>query len=169
MKMNKSFLVTICLFFAIFVLKSECLPMEMGTKDSIENQDVQYNDLLLKARALETNGDYSEALELLYISICIERYEACSYYGMLDIGRIYLEQKQYAKSIYYLKNYIKEVDGEFLPGSPCGAYSSEQTKVELKNSVKKAEKLLGGAIDGFCKDTTKRNICERFKPLHNPH
>lgn len=132
-------------------------------QDSIDLQDKRYFDLLKTGSALEKAGKLNEALKIYYTSLSIERYEAYSYYAMIDIGRIYLEKNNYPAAIFFLKSYILKVERELTPGTPYAGFAPEARK-QLIESKKKAEKMLRKAIKNFCLEVNDEFLCNKVKP-----
>ncbi|MGA1826370.1 MAG: hypothetical protein ACMUIP_17075 [bacterium] len=132
--------------------------------DSINLQDKKYYELIDKGNELENTGKLEGALNKYYISLSIERYEACSYYAMLDIARVYLKMKKFSEAIYFLKDYISRVEDELAPGSPCSAYTSKSSQGDLTKSKNKANKMLKEAIEAFCSETDDDFLCDKIKP-----
>ncbi len=135
-----------------------------NTFNTIDYQDKKYNEILAKAKEHENNGDINAALNTYALSLTMERYEACSYYSMLDISRLYLSLDDYPRAIFFAKGFINGVEDELLPGSPCGFYSSSQVKDELNVKVIKAKEILSMAISKLCNELNDETMCNMIQP-----
>lgn len=147
----------------IFIIPVKTLFADGEVPDTIDSQDKKYHEIIDKGKRAESKGHFEEALEKYYISLSIERYEACSYYAMFDIAKVYLKIGQYPQAIYFLKNYISKVEDELVPGSPCSAYTSESIQEELLKSKEEASILLKNAINAFCKEVDDDFVCSKIK------
>ena len=134
--------------------------------DTIDLQDKKYHELIAKGKKLENNGALEGALKQYFVSLCIERYEACSYYAMLDMARVYLKMKKYPEAIHFLKEYISKVEDELSPGSPCASYTSKKWQKELLKTKEEAKKMLKNSISAFCKEINNHFICDKIKPYN---
>lgn len=152
-------------FTFIFGIAVHSLVADESTHDSIALQDKKFHDLIEKGRQLEQAGKLDEALKKYYASISIERYEAYSYYAMIDIGRVYLRKKVYPAAIYFLKSYISEVENELAPGTPFAGLTDKARK-ELIASKSEAEKMLRDAFDKFCLEVSDDFLCNKVKPYY---
>lgn len=129
----------------------------------LEDEDKQYFDLLKKAKELEQANKLDAALKIYYISLSFKRYEACSYYAMIDMARIYLKKNNYPASIFFLESYIEEASNEIDHVNLCAGYS-EVSKMNLKKNKVEAEKMLKKAIEKFCQEVNDNCLCEKIKP-----
>jgi len=129
----------------------------------LEDEDMQYFDLLKKGKELEQANKLDEALRIYYTSLSFKRYEACSYYAMIDMARIYLKKNNYPAAIFFLESYIVEATNEIDHVNLCAGYS-EVSEMNLKKTKVEAEKMLKKAIKKFCREVNDDCLCKSIKP-----
>jgi len=156
----------VSIIFIYIIISINLLYAKDDKPNTIDLQDKKYHELIAKGKKLENSGALEGALKQYFISLCIERYEACSYYAMLDIARVYLKKKKYPEAIHFLKEYISKVEDELLPGSPCASYTSKKWQKELLETKEKAKKMLKNTISTFCDEINDDFVCEKIK-LYN--
>jgi len=156
--------IIISVIFICIIISINILYAKDDKPDTIDLQDKKYHKLIAEGKKLEKRGALEEALKQYFVSLCIERYEACSYYAMLDIARVYLKMKKYPEAIHFLKEYISKVEGELLPGSSCYSYGSKKWQKELIETKEGAIKMLKNTILTFCDEINDEFVCEKIKP-----
>ena len=116
------------------------------------------------AKNKEEKGDLEGAIRNYFISINIERYEACSYYGMLDMAKIFNRMKRYPEAIYFLKTYIDNVEREFSRDNPCFSGVADDYRKKLLKNKNEAYKMLKDVLTSFCLEVNDNFLCGSTKP-----
>ena len=74
--------------------------------------DKEYTTLVREAAVLEGRGALSKALAKYQHALRIKRYEAESYYVLLDIGRVQYKMGKYESAVQTLTEYLEKINGE---------------------------------------------------------
>lgn len=125
-----------------------------GAKSSatypVDKIDSKYRGLVQRGRMLEAKGRLSEAQAAYEQALVVKRYEAESYYVLLDIGRVQYKRGAYAAAVKTLTDYVGKMEielkvqrGEMVPPGALfiPGYTEEGLR-KLMADKKEAEALI---------------------------
>ena len=116
---------------------SQSMRGDSGVAYTASGTDEKYTNLVRQGMLLENQGKLPEALDKYSQASRIKRYEAESYYVLLDIGRVQYKKGAYAAATKTLTEFLKRIEielkvqrSEIIP--PDGVFIQPYTETGLK-------------------------------------